>query len=280
MDKSYRLEKLNIGIRLCALSFLYPFAIAYLIVLTSCNSGVKEPVITLAVSANMQFAIEELVTEFTNSSGISCSVTVSSSGKLAAQIREGAPYDVFVSADMNYPEELYQEGFTNGRPMIYAYGKLVLWTLIDSLSPDLSGLTNATIKHIALANPETAPYGAAAQEVLLKNGIRNNIEGKLVFGESIAQVNQFVYSGAAQIGFTAKSAVLSPQIKDRGRWVEIPATEYSPIAQGVVRLQSTALKQKASQAFFDYLKSDDAAGILQKYGFEIPEKLPEMQVLN
>ncbi|MDA8686275.1 molybdate ABC transporter substrate-binding protein [Robiginitalea sp.] len=228
--------------------------------------------LTVAVAANMQFAMAELAEAFTQSSGIPCHVTLSSSGKLAAQIREGAPYDVFVSADMAYPEALYGEGFSNNPPKIYAYGKLVLWTLRDSIEPNLEQLLQSNTSHIALANPETAPYGAAAREVLEGLGIWEAMSEKWVYGESIAQVNQFVYSGAAEMGFTAMAAVQSHQTRGMGRWKEVPQDRYSPIAQGAILLNGPAASQPSGQVFFDYLFSDSAAAILMKFGYEIPKK--------
>ena len=222
--------------------------------------------LAIAAAANMQFAIAELTQNFSKSSGLSCQTIISSSGKLTAQIKEGAPFDIFVSADMKYPEELHNNGFTTSAPKIYAYGRLVLWTTDESITPNVSVLLDDKVKHIAIANPKTAPYGQAAIEVLEQYQHLTQVENKLVYGESIAQTNQFIISQAAQIGFTAKSVVLSPNIKNQGQWIEIPTKLYSPIAQGVVILKKTK-QQKSAQLFYDFLFSERGQKILEKYGY-------------
>jgi len=158
-----------------------------------------EPKITIATAANMQFAMEELITAFTDKTGIPCTMVVSSSGKLTAQIIAGAPYDIFVAADMKYPQEIYEKGLAQRPPKIYAYGTLVLWSLLDEVIPSLPILEENIINHIAIANPKTAPYGKAAKMILEEKGIYNTLEEKLVFGESIAQTNQFILSKAVEI---------------------------------------------------------------------------------
>ena len=133
------------------------------------------------------------------------------------------------------------------------------------------GLLNEDTNHIALANPKTAPYGAAAIEVLAHYGILEKIERKLVYGESISQVNQFVISKAAEFGFTAKSVILSPGIKDKGYWEELNPEIYTPIAQGVVLLKANESKYEKAQLFYDFLFSAQAQQILLQYGYEVNE---------
>ncbi|MDO6738535.1 molybdate ABC transporter substrate-binding protein [Wenyingzhuangia sp. 2_MG-2023] len=220
---------------------------------------------TIATAANMQFAMEAICKEFTQQTGIECQLIVSSSGKLTAQIQAGAPYDLFVSADMKYPETLYQKGFAITTPKTYAKGKLVLWTVLDSLTPDLENLKLPNIKHIALANPKTAPYGKAALEVLQNNHL-DTLQYKYVYGESIAQTNQFVQSKAAEIGFTAMSVVLSPNAKNKGVWIEIPTTQYHPIEQGIVLLKKHHVD---AQRFYDFVFSNKAKETLKEYGYDI-----------
>ena len=178
-----------------------------LLILFGCGSPSKQELI-IAVASNTQFAMEEIASDFRDRTEINCELVVSSSGKLTAQIKEGAPFDLLVSADMKYPEELYLSGISN-KPTIYAYGKLVIWSVSDDLQPSLQELTTGSVRHIAVANPDIAPYGATAVELLEKHGIYHEVKDKLVFGESISQTNQFILSGAAEIGFTAKSVVVS-----------------------------------------------------------------------
>ncbi len=235
--------------------------------MTSCHQEKSEK-LNIAVAANMQFAIKELAKKFTDQTTIECDLIISSSGKLTAQIIEGAPFDVFVSADMKYPMALYNNALTESQPRIYAYGKLVLWSMVESISSSINLLEKKEINHIALANPKTAPYGSATIEVLKHFDIYDEIKNKLVFGESVAQVNQFVISRAAEIGFTAKSVLLSSELKDKGNWIDLDATTYSPIEQGVVILKNTTHPKEAKQ-FYDFLFSKEGKEILKDFGYDV-----------
>ena len=225
----------------------------------------------IAVAANMQYAIVELVAQFEKDSGYTCEVILGSSGKLFAQIKEGAPYDLFLSADMTYPEALHSNNLTLGPPSIYAYGALVLWTTEASLNPSMEVLQTDSVRHIALANPMTAPYGKAAMEALDFYGLKASLKDKLVFGESLGQTTQFITSGAADIGFTSQSVVVSETIKNKGRWKPINKTAYAPIPQGVVIIKSKIPKNEGAQAFYDYLFSSEGKDILQKFGYSVHE---------
>lgn len=248
--------------------------IAFLWVFNSCNSSSSrkegfQP-LTIATAANMQFAMETLTKAFTEETGILCELTISSSGKLTAQIKEGAPYDVFVSANMKYPNELYKQGMTVEKPKVYAHGKLVLWSMKEGLLPTLELLDDSSISHIALANPKTAPYGMAAEEVLKGEGLYDRLESKLVFGESIAQTNQFIITQSAEVGFTSMSVVLSPQMKDKGKWIELAPSLYSPIEQGIVVLKKDTEIENA-EIFYDFIFSPKAKKILEEFGYLVNE---------
>lgn len=232
----------------------------------SCNDKSPQPLL-IATAANMQFVIPPLLQAFTETSGIACEAIISSSGKLTAQIKSGAPYHVFLSADMKYPEVLHQKGLTLGSPKVYAYGTLVLWSTSISSNLTLDVLSSSTTQHIALANPKTAPYGKAAMEVLDALDISSTVKEKLVFGESIAQTNQFITSQVAEIGFTAKSVVVSSTIKDQGQWTSIDTTLYTPIEQGIVLLKNSPNKLPEAQLFYDFLFSKKGQEILKKYGY-------------
>ena len=227
------------------------------------------PTIAIAVAANMQFAMEELTKAFTEESGIRCQTSVSSSGKLTAQIQQGAPFDVFVSANMKYPNEIQNSGLASRPPKVYALGKLVLWSLRDGLEPSLDNLKDPAIRHIALANPKVAPYGMAAEEAMKEHGLLPELQGKLVFGESIAQTNQFITTQSAEVGFTAMSVVLSPTLQGKGQWTPLSASLYSPIEQGVVLINRKGRDNSAAQAFYDFLSSAAAKAILQDFGYEV-----------
>ncbi|NNF18323.1 MAG: molybdate ABC transporter substrate-binding protein, partial [Flavobacteriaceae bacterium] len=175
----------------------------------------------IATAANMQYAMEDLVRAYSRESGIDCEVIIGSSGKLTAQIREGAPYDLLVSADMRYPRELEKLDLLAGEPRVYAYGTLVIWTNRPGIEPSLEALLDPGIRHIAIANPLTAPYGRAAIEVLEQVGIYEQLTPKLVYGESVAQASQFIRSGASEAGITAKAVVLSARVAGIGKWADL-----------------------------------------------------------
>ena len=238
--------------------------------LSSCNSDTTEK-LTIATAANAQFAIEEIALEFEKETGITTQIIVGSSGKHTAQIEAGAPYDVFVSADLKFPNKLYELGLTVAKPATYAFGKLVIWTLTDTLSTSISTLPDLDVNHIAMPNPKTAPYGKAAREALDKFKIYEQISSKLVFGESVAQTNQFILSKSAAIGFTAASIVMAPTMKDKGRWQEVEAGSYSPIAQGAVVIKQSAQLEKANK-FYLFLFSPKAESILRGHGYTVNEK--------
>ena len=228
--------------------------------------------ITVAAAANVQFTLDELKAVFTKETGIGMKTVIGSSGKLTSQIENGAPFDVFLSADMKYPKMLYKEGFSLRSPKVYAYGALVLWTMKDlDLSKGINVLTDPGVRKIALANPELAPYGRQAINALKFYKFYDSLRKELVFGESISQANQFITTGAADIGFTAKSVVLASHMKDKGKWIEINPQSYEPIAQGVIVLKYAQLNHsKEAREFYDFIFSAPAQEILKKYGYKLP----------
>lgn len=236
----------------------------------SCQNGKEEP-LRLAVASNMQYAMEALTKQFKEETGISCDLIISSSGKLTAQIIEGAPYDVFLSADMQYPQRIFEAGLAVDVPAIYAYGNLVLWTMTDLDMTDLSVLKSSAVKRLAIANPKTAPYGKAAIELLESYGMEEDMERKLVYGESISQVNQFVMTQAAELGFTALSVVKSPQLVERGHWLKIDNTLHQSLAQGIILLKGNDTKIKQTKLFNDFLFSLDARKLLKDFGYSVSE---------
>lgn len=243
-----------------------------LIFLTACapsSEKSEQERLQIAVAANMQFAMKALTAAFGQKTGIQTTLIISSSGKLTAQIKEGAPFDVFVSADMKYPSELEQSGLAAYPPKVYGYGKLVLWTMRSDLEPSLELLTNPDIGHIAIANPQIAPYGEAALEVLNQFDLTKKVLEKLVYGESISQVNQFVITQAAELGFTALAAVLSPEMKGKGKYILIDENIYSPIQQGIVVIRRKEGQQEKAKQFYDFLLSESAKPILESFGYRV-----------
>jgi molybdate transport system substrate-binding protein len=228
--------------------------------------------VQVAVAANLQFVFDELRDAFRKDSGHEAQATYNSSGKFVAQITNGAPFDVFMSADMEYPDKLHAAGLTVDVPKVYASGALVLWTLKDiDLDHWQRVLADASVAKIAIANPQTAPYGREAMHALEHFRLLDHIRQKLVFGESIAQTNQYIYSKAADAGITAKSTVLAPGMKGQGKWIDLPHDAYRPIAQGVVILQhGERLHREASHRFLEFLQSATARRIFERYGYVLP----------
>lgn len=210
-----------------------------------------------------------LTQAFTEQTGIACQTSISSSGKLTAQIQQGAPFDVFISADMKYPKEIERSGLAANSPKVYARGKLVLWSMKKGYTPSLAGLRESAVRHIALANPKVAPYGMAAEEILQSQGLLPALQQKLVFGESIAQTNQFITTQSAEVGFTAMSVVLSPKLKDKGQWMALPTDLHTPIEQGVVVIKQKDGVKPAAMEFYEFLSSATAKAILQQFGYEL-----------
>lgn len=239
-------------------------------ILFGCSSSVKKESIIVATAANMQFVMEELALQFSKQYQIECDIVVGSSGKLTAQIIEGAPYNIMVSADMKYPNliDKHQLGLTT--PRVYAKGKLVLWSNLTK-QPTLEDLTLSDVEYIAIANPKTAPYGRAAVEVLKHFYKYTAIEDKLVFGESITQTNQFITSGVAQLGFTAKSVVQSPRMKNKGKWIEMDHKAYKPIEQGIIVLKQEEIDSVSAMKFYNFMFSETAKEILIKFGYAVSE---------
>tara|TARA_R110002049_G_scaffold71418_3_gene184008 strand:- start:3153 stop:3800 length:648 start_codon:yes stop_codon:yes gene_type:complete len=215
--------------------------------------------------------MEELIQVYANKSGSEFELVVGSSGKLTAQILEGAPYDIFVAANMKYPEAVFHGGKSLNPPKVYAHGQLVLWSMEDNTSVSIDELSNSNIEHIALANPKTAPYGLAALEVLQHYGIYKTLAPKLVYGESIGQTDQFIISQAAQIGFTALSTVLSQNMRGKGRWVLLDPTLYAGINQGVVLVNRNGDSNPEAQGFYDFLFSKEAKEVLKEFGYLVNE---------
>lgn len=229
--------------------------------------------LTVAAAANVQYVMKDIQAGFESETGIKMNVILNSSGNLAAQIKEGAPYDVFVSADTDYPEQLFKTGMATTTPRVYAKGAVVLWTTRTDL--DLSAgvklLLSPDIRKIAIANPRLAPYGTAALQVIKEAGLFEKIKDKLVYAESISQANQYILSRSADIGFTAKSIIVSEKMKSVGTWIEVNPKTYHAIEQAAVILIHGARNNKtASEKFYRYLYSAKAAAIFKKYGYIIP----------
>jgi molybdate transport system substrate-binding protein len=228
--------------------------------------------ITVALAANVSYAIVALKTAFENHyPTIHVKTIISGSGKLTAQIKRGAPYDLFLSANMLYPHKLYKEHFAIHEPAIYAQGSLAI---LSKQSQDFTNLTSLLqskkIQLIAIANPRLAPYGKAALQTLHNLHLYHKIKNKLIFGESIAQTLTYTMT-AANLGFIAKSALYSARMqhfKEGKNYKEINPQLYTPIAQGIVILSRAKHNQDAYK-FYNFMLSQEAKTILQNYGYNI-----------
>lgn len=244
-----------------------------LLLLIYALSGCEKPSgkITVAAAANVQYVMADLKKEFEKQYGKEIQIVVSSSGKLTSQIREGAPFDVFVSADTKYPQEIFEQGGSSEKPRVYALGTLVLWSMKiskDTLKPEF--LVNDQVKKIAVPNPRLAPYGEAAIQVLEKLNLKNQLQKKLVYGESISQTAQYITTGSAEAGFNALSVVLSPEMKNKGHWVVVDSSLYKPIEQAAILLRHSndSPKKETSKQFYDFLYSAKAKEIFIKFGYK------------
>ncbi len=233
-------------------------------------SSLFSSVIKVSLAANVTYAIDELKQEFNKTHpDIKVLTTISGSGKLTAQIRHGADFDIFMSANMKYPEALYKDGLAKTKPVVYAKGSLILLSPKKrDFSKGIDIITDENIKKIAVANPKLAPYGKATVEVLKSLKLYDRVKNKFIFGESIGQTVIYTLN-ASDIGFIAKSTIFSPKLKGfvKGKnWIDIDPKTYNPISQGMVLLKDN----KEAKAFYDFMLSDDAKKILKKYGYTLP----------
>jgi len=229
--------------------------------------------VRIAVSANVSHAMKDLKEQFERSHpDIRVETILGSSGKLTAQIMHGAPYDMFLSADMKYPEALYAAKIALTQPSIYAQGSLVYFSLNPKdFSKGIALLKDKNIKKIAIANAKTAPYGIAAKEALEHAQLYEFLKDKFVYGESISQTISYVKSSAADIGLVAKSSLFSPyllQYKKNINWLEVDVSLYTPINQGMVILKH-AKDNVEVKIFYDFMLTNEAKVILEKYGYKI-----------
>ena len=231
--------------------------------------------ITVAAASDLQFAMQDVAARFQKETGKTVNLIYGSSGNFFQQIQNGAPFDMFFSANLDYPRNLEVGGLVvPGSYFQYARGRIVVWVPRDStidLSPGLKSVLDPTVKKIAIANPSHAPYGQAAVAAMQKEGIYEKVKDKFVLGENISQTATFIASGSADIGVIALSLALAPSIKDKGRYAEVPSNEYPPIDQACVILNSSKNKELA-QEFLSYVKGAAVSDLLERYGFDVSNR--------
>ena len=242
-----------------------------LVLLLCASSRAQE--ITVAAAADLSAALPEIAAKYKSQTGQEVKLTFGASGNLTTQIRNGAPFDLFFSADEDYPRQLITDGLAEKDTLYrYAVGRLVLWVPddvpVDVQKLGMQALLDPAVKKIAIANPQHAPYGRAAEAALKHLGIYDQISSKLVLGENISQAAQFVESGNAQAGLLALSHALAPAMKDKGHYWAVPLDAYPALNQAAVVL-SNSKQRDAARKFLDFVRGPEAISILKSYGFNL-----------
>lgn len=230
--------------------------------------------VTVAAAANLVYAIDALKVEFKKvEAATELQVVMGASGSLVAQIQNGAPFDVFLSADLEYPQQLIDRGLAGSPAVVtFAVGRLVLWSTRPGV--DVSSIPalidNPKVKRIAVANLITAPYGKATREALMRLNLWAEAEPRIVYGENVTQTAQFVETGNADAGFVALSLVLSPKLTNKDRWQEVDPSLHSPLEQGAA-ITKRGANNPASARFMAFLRSEEARAVFERFGYRVPK---------
>ncbi|MBX2842491.1 MAG: molybdate ABC transporter substrate-binding protein [Flammeovirgaceae bacterium] len=252
-----------------SLSHLLKSIISIVFIIAFSISGHTQTKIRVAVAASLLLPMEDIKQAFEKENPeIQIQLISGSSGNLTTQIKNGAPYHIFLSANWAYPEELFKKGFTTHAPQIISNGKMVVWTKSKISRNELSYFfLSEKNRTIAIANPKLAPYGLAAKKWLESKGIWKNVERKIIFGQSISQVNQYIYSGNVDIAFTAISASSSDKLKAIGYWSTIEQENFLIPNGGVILKLKTEKNPQITAQFFNYLLENSSVKIFQQYGY-------------
>jgi molybdate transport system substrate-binding protein len=260
--------------------FLLPAILGAALVAAGCKSVTEPPAhrgrVRVAAASDLNAALSDVIARFGGAHDVDVSVSYGSSGTFYAQLLNQAPFDLFLSADVAYPNQLAARGLTLPQSeFTYAIGRLAVWapasSPLDLEHDGLQALTQESVAHVAIANPEHAPYGRAAVAAMQAAGVYDRVRPKLVVGENVAQTMQFVQSGAADVGIVALSLALAPSVKGKGRLFEIPVSTYPRLEQGGTILKGAA-DVDAARALRGFLLSADGQSILKQYGFSMPER--------
>ncbi len=253
----------------------FTFSFALMFAFFNSLPALSADVPNIAAASDLQFALQEVAAEFTKQSGKTVKLSFGSSGNYRRQIAEGAPFELFLSADEAYVSALAKEGKTVDDGVLYALGRIVLFVPKSSpvkadvdLKDLAAALQDGRLKKFAIANPEHAPYGRAAREAMMHAGLWKAIEPKLVLGENVSQAAQFATSGATQGGIFAYAQAISPTIAAQGEFVLIPAEWHTPLRQRVVLMRNAG---DTANVFYRYLQSPPAREIFKRYGFRLPD---------
>ena len=247
--------------------------LAFILCLGVGVNGALAEELTIAAASDLNFAMKDLVAEYEKTSGYHVKLSLGSSGNFYAQIQNGAPFDLYFSADIAYPKKLEEAGFAvPGSLYPYAMGRIVLWAGQASrldVSKGFDVLREPGIKKIAIANPKHAPYGRAAVAAMESSHVYDSVKEKLILGENISQAAQFIESGACDIGIIALSLALSPAMNGKGAYWEIPSEAYPPLEQGAVILKQSK-NQDSARRFLEFMKAPQGQEIMRRYGFVLP----------
>jgi molybdate transport system substrate-binding protein len=245
-----------------------------MLMLLGSSLATAQPTPTVAAASDLKFALEEIAKEYQRTTGKQVKLTFGSSGNFLRQIQQGAPFDMFMSADEAFVDKLAEEGLAADKGTLYAVGRIVLFTpkgstvMPDDKLADLAAaLKDGRMKKFAIANPEHAPYGRAAQEALTSLGLWQGVQPLLVLGENVSQAAQFAASGSTQGGIFALSLAISPAFSDAGTYAILPESLHKPIRQKMVVLKRG---ESSARGFYDYLQQPAARAVLRRYGFVLP----------
>jgi molybdate transport system substrate-binding protein len=228
--------------------------------------------LTIAAASDLKFAMDDIAADFRAAHpDAALEIVYGSSGLFHTQIQQGAPYDLFFSADIAFPRELVDKGLAASAAIPYALGRIVLWSAVtDASLLSLDSLASPAIGRVAIANPLHAPYGQRAVEALMAAGVWEAVERKLIYGENIAQTAQFVETGNAEVGIIALALALSPDLRRQGGYALIPADLHAPLEQGYV-LAARARDNPLALRFMRHMETPAARGIMVRYGFVLPD---------
>lgn len=234
----------------------------------------SEQKVTIAAAADLKFAMDKIITSFRKEHpDDQIDLIYGSSGKFHTQIQQGAPYDIFFSADVGFARELKKAGQAITEPKLYAVGRIVLWSATrDATKLTLASLTDPSIKKIAIANPKHAPYGKRAEEALRSVGIWDRVQDKLIFGENIAQTAQYAQSGSADVGIIALSLAVSQELASKGGYWLVPDNLHAPLEQAYVVTRHGEGNSLATE-FASYMDTPRVRRIMTSYGFVLPDEV-------
>jgi molybdate transport system substrate-binding protein len=276
----FRISDFGFRISAPVVGVLTPILLAGGLGCSGMKPGAAGREVRIAAAADLRFALDEIVAEFQRRHpDIRVTVTPGSSGNFFAQLSNRGPFDLFLSADVEYPRRLVEQSLAEkDNEFVYAIGHLVVWVRNDSpldlKQQGVRAVLDPCVHKVAIANPRYAPYGRAAETALKKLGLYDKVKGRLVLGDNVAQTAQFVDTGAADVGLIALSLALAPTLREKGRYAEVPADAYPRMEQAGVIL-SWAQDREAAEAVRDFLLGPEGKAILRRYGFSEPPASPK-----